>query len=171
MPCRHFSCCRFSRFRVWRAIYGFDYMRSHRRQGNLGGAWFFYCLFVAGMILVLLARTTVLFLIAWEVMSVSAFALVTFEHEKEEVRRAGWIYLVAAHLGVAALIAAFLLLGSQAGSLDFAAFEHLRCTDTVPRPTWCLFSPCSDLERRPDSSRCTCGCRRHTRRRRRTSRP
>ena len=77
------------------------------------------------MILVLLARTTVLFLVAWEVMSVAAFALVTFEHEKEEVRRAGWIYLIAAHIGVAALLAAFLLLGSQAGSLDFAAFEHL----------------------------------------------
>jgi formate hydrogenlyase subunit 3/multisubunit Na+/H+ antiporter MnhD subunit len=107
------------------AIYGFDYMRTHRRQKSLGGAWFFYCLFVAGMILVLLARTTVLFLVAWEVMSVAAFALVTFEHEKEEVRRAGWIYLIAAHLGVAALLAAFLLLGSQAGSLDFAAFEHL----------------------------------------------
>ena len=107
------------------AIYGFDYMRSHRRQGNLGGAWFFYCLFVAGMILVLLARTTVLFLVAWEVMSVAAFALVTFEHEKEEVRRAGWIYLIAAHIGVAALLAAFLLLGSQAESLDFAAFKHL----------------------------------------------
>jgi formate hydrogenlyase subunit 3/multisubunit Na+/H+ antiporter MnhD subunit len=107
------------------AIYGFDYMRSHRRQGNLGGAWFFYNLFVAGMILVLLARTTVLFLVAWEVMSVAAFALVAFEHEKEEVRRAGWIYLIAAHLGVAALLAAFLLLGARAGSLDFAAFEHL----------------------------------------------
>ena len=107
------------------ACYGFDYMRSHHRQRNLGGAWFFYCLFVAGMILVLLARSTILFLIAWEVMSLAAFALVTFEHEKGEVRRAGWIYLVAAHLGVAALLAAFLLLGARAGSLDFAAFEHL----------------------------------------------
>ena len=107
------------------AVYGFDYLRSHRRQGNLGGAWFFYCFFVAGMILVLVARTTVLFLIAWEVMSLAAFALVTFEHEKEEVRRAGWIYLAAAHLGVAALLAAFLLLGARAGSLDFAAFKRL----------------------------------------------
>jgi formate hydrogenlyase subunit 3/multisubunit Na+/H+ antiporter MnhD subunit len=107
------------------AIYGFEYLREHRHQAKLGGAWFFYCLFVAGMILVLLARTTVLFLIAWEVMSVAAFALVTFEHEKEDVRRAGWIYLIAAHIGVAALLAAFLTLGSKAGSLDFAAFAHL----------------------------------------------
>jgi formate hydrogenlyase subunit 3/multisubunit Na+/H+ antiporter MnhD subunit len=107
------------------AIYGFDYLRSHRRQSNFGGAWFYYCLFVAGMILVLLARTVVVFLIAWEVMSLAAFALVTVEYEKEEVRSAGWIYLVAAQLGVAALLAAFLLLGARAGSLDFAAFEHL----------------------------------------------
>jgi hydrogenase-4 component B len=107
------------------AIYGFGYMQAHRRQESLGGTWFFYCFFVAGMILVLLARTAILFLVAWEVMSVAAFALVTFEHEEEEVRRAGWIYLVAAHIGVAALIAAFLLLGSHAESLDFAAFEHL----------------------------------------------
>jgi hydrogenase-4 component B len=107
------------------AIYGFEYLRGHHRQEKLGGAWFFYCLFVTGMILVLLARTTVLFLVAWEVMSVAAFALVTFEHDTEEVRRAGWTYLIAAHIGVAALVAAFLTLGSQAGSLDFAAFAHL----------------------------------------------
>ena len=125
MPCRHFSCCRFLRCRVWRRSMALITCDPTVAKRNLGGAWFFYCLFVAGMILVLLARTTVLFLVAWEVMSVAAFALVTFEHEKEEVRRAGWIYLIAAHIGVAALLAAFLLLGSQAGSLDFAAFEHL----------------------------------------------
>jgi formate hydrogenlyase subunit 3/multisubunit Na+/H+ antiporter MnhD subunit len=107
------------------AVYGFGYLRTHRRQESLGGAWFFYSLFVAGMILVLLARTTLLFLIAWEVMSVAAFVLVTFENEKEGVRRAGWTYLIATHIGVAALLAAFLLLGSQARSLDFAALRHI----------------------------------------------
>ena len=52
-------------------------------------------------------------------MSLSAYFLVTFEHEKAEVRRAGWIYLVATHLGVAFLFATFVLLGRQAGSLEF----------------------------------------------------
>ena len=50
-------------------------------------------------------------------MSLSAFFLVTFEHEKAEVRRAGWVYLVATHLGVAFLFATFVLLGRHAGSL------------------------------------------------------
>ena len=56
-------------------------------------------------------------------MSISAYFLVTFEHEKAEVRRAGWVYLVATHLGVAFLFATFVLLGRNAGSLEFDAFD------------------------------------------------
>ena len=52
-------------------------------------------------------------------MSLASFFLVTLEDEKESVRRAGWIYLVAMHLGTAFLLAMFLLLGKNAGSLDF----------------------------------------------------
>ena len=63
------------------------------------------------MVLVVVARTALLFLMAWEVMSVAAYCLVTFEHEKAEVRQAGWVYLIATHLGVAFLFAAFVLLG------------------------------------------------------------
>ena len=80
----------------------------------------------------MIARTALLFLVSWEVMSLSAYFLVTFEHEKEEVRRAGWIYLVAAHLGVAFLFATFLLLGRQAGSLDFDAFSKIPAIASRP---------------------------------------
>ena len=45
--------------------------------------------------------TRVLFLVAWEVMTLSSYLLVTFEHEDASVRRAGWVYLIAAHVGVA----------------------------------------------------------------------
>src|SRR5713101_8415189 len=48
--------------------------------------------------------------------------LVTFEDEKESTRRAGWIYLVASHIGAAFLIALFALLGKH-GSLDFDHFD------------------------------------------------
>lgn len=101
------------------AIYGASYLLAYRRVKSLGAPWFFFNLFVAAMVLVLIARSAVLFLMAWEVMSLAAYALVTFQHEKAAVRRAGWIYLVATHLGMASLIALFTLLGSQAGSLDF----------------------------------------------------
>jgi formate hydrogenlyase subunit 3/multisubunit Na+/H+ antiporter MnhD subunit len=107
------------------AVYGGDYLLAYRREKSLGSPWFFFNLFVAGMVMVVVARTAFLFLVAWEIMSLAAYCLVTFEHEKAEVRKAGWIYLIATHLGVAFLFLAFTLLGRHAGSLEFQAFHAL----------------------------------------------
>ena len=74
------------------------------------------------MTLVLLARNAVLFLSAWELMAVSSFFLVTFEHERESVRSAGWIYLVATHLGTGFLLVLFILMGRETGSMDFTVW-------------------------------------------------
>jgi hydrogenase-4 component B len=114
------------------AIYGGDYLHAYHRQKPLGLPWFFFNLFVAGMVMVVVARTAFLFLIAWEVMSVAAYFLVTFEHEKAEVCRAGWIYLIATHLGVAFLILCFALLSRNAGSLEFEAFREM----PTPGTSW-----------------------------------
>ena len=111
--CRRFCSRRFA------AIYGVGYLRSWQGSRALGPIWFFYGLLVLGMVLVLLARNAVLFLVAWELMAVASFFLVTFEHERESVREAGWIYFVATHLGTAFLLAFFLLLARETGSMDF----------------------------------------------------
>lgn len=116
---------------VLAAVYGAQYLLAYRDRKSLGVPWFFFNAFVAGMTLVVLARTVLLFVVAWEVMSLSAFFLVTFEHEEVGVRRAGWVYLVATHLGLTFLLTAFLLLGNQAGSLEFAAFHAV----TLPSAT------------------------------------
>ena len=104
------------------ALYGGEYLMAYRSRKNLGGAWFFFNLLVASMVMVVIARNSILFLIAWEIMSLASFFLVTFEDEKESVREAGWTYLVATHLGTAFLLILFLVLGRQAGSLDFDRF-------------------------------------------------
>lgn len=101
------------------AVYGAEYLFIYRHQKNLGVPWLFYNLLVIGMALVVVARNGVLFLIAWEVMSLASFFLVTFEYERQAVCRAGCVYLIAMHIGTAFLIAFFILLGCQAGSLDF----------------------------------------------------
>jgi len=105
------------------AIYGAEYLWPSRQEKNLGVPWFFYNLLVVGMALVVAARNGLLFLVAWEVMSLASFFLVTFEYERQMVRQAGNIYLVATHIGTAFLIVFFVLLGAHAGSLDF---------DTIP---------------------------------------
>jgi len=101
------------------AIYGAQYLKTYRDVREMGSHWFFFNLLVAGMLLVLLARNGMLFLIAWEVMSLAPFFLVLFEGQKKSAQKAAWTYLVAAHLGGIALILLFILMGWGAGTLDF----------------------------------------------------
>ncbi len=101
------------------AWYGGRYLREQAHAPR--ATWFFWNLLIAAIALVLLAGNAVLFLVAWEVMTIASFFLVTTEDERLEVRRAGWIYLIAAHIGTAFLMVFFLLAGGSAGSLDFAA--------------------------------------------------
>lgn len=104
------------------AVYSSAYLKHddhHRSQGIVG---LFFCLLAAGLMLVVLARDTILFLISWEVMSVSAFFLVMYEHEQGSARQAGWTYLVATHLGAAFLLVLFILLSHTAGRRAFSSF-------------------------------------------------
>lgn len=117
------------------AVYGTEYLTPYYGKYSIGGHWFFYSLLVASMAVVLIARNAVLFLVAWELMSVASFFLVTFEHHKESVRDAGWTYLVATHLGVAFLLALFVLLGCEVGSFDFDRI----CAFGVPTSAGALF--------------------------------
>ncbi|MBP1683921.1 MAG: ehrA-2 [Deltaproteobacteria bacterium] len=109
------------------AVYGAEYLIPFRRQKPLGPAWLSYNVLIASMVLVVVARNAVLFLVAWEVMAMASFFLVTFEDEQESVRGAGWVYLVASHLGTACLLALFVLLGRASGSLDF---DHLNAASS-----------------------------------------
>src|SRR6266487_402262 len=110
------------------AIYGGEYLWPWRDKKLLGPPWFFFYMLVASMVMVVLARNGVLFLMAWEVMALSSFFLVTFEDERESVRVAGRTYLVATYLGTAFLLVMFILMGREAGSLDFDQFQKLSGT-------------------------------------------
>lgn len=104
------------------AIYGSEYLAAYREKKLMGPAWFFFNWLVASMMMVVIAYNALLFLVAWEMMALLSFFLVAFEHEKPSVREASWTYLIASQLGSAFLIVMFLLLGREAGSLDFDRF-------------------------------------------------
>jgi hydrogenase-4 component B len=104
------------------ALYGAGYLASHTHHRTAPAAGWF-CLLVASMALVVLSRDAVAFLGSWELMSVSAFFLVTYENERQEVRRAGMTYLVASHAGVAVLFLMFTLLAHAHSSFAFAAWS------------------------------------------------
>ena len=80
------------------------------------------------MVLVVLADSVFTFLFAWEAMSLVSFFLVIHHHRQDEVRRAGYIYLVMTHASTAFLLAGFLVLFAAAGSLDFAQLRAAAAT-------------------------------------------
>lgn len=104
------------------AIYGSGYIAHWYGKKNTALAWFFFNMLVASMVMVVTSRNGILFLIAWEIMSLASFFLVIFESEKEMVRSAGFTYLAATHLGTAFLFVLFMLLGAGKSVLDFDQF-------------------------------------------------
>jgi hydrogenase-4 component B len=105
------------------SLYAVEYMANDGKAGNSGIPWFFYNLLVASMALVVSASNGLLFLISWEIMSLSSFACVLHKHEEKESQEAAWIYLIATHIGTAFLLVFFLLAGLHTGSLEFSSFS------------------------------------------------
>jgi formate hydrogenlyase subunit 3/multisubunit Na+/H+ antiporter MnhD subunit len=79
----------------------------------------FFPAFLAGMSLVVLADDAFSFLVSWEFMSLSSWALVMAHHRVADNARAGYIYLVMASAGTAALIMTFGLLAGPDGGYSF----------------------------------------------------
>ena len=114
------------------ALYGLRYLDPATEGRAVAGAWFFFNLLLASMVVVLTARNALLFLVAWEVMAVASFFLVTYEHQHAEARAAGRIYLIATHLGTAFLVVFMLIMAREAGSLEFAAWHKVGATLSAP---------------------------------------
>jgi len=102
------------------AVYGAGYLAAYLGTRRVAPAVAFFNLLVAAMTGVVIARDGVLFLVAWEVMTVASFFLVTFEDDRETTRRAGLTYLIASQLSAIALFVLFALLRQHAGSFAFA---------------------------------------------------
>lgn len=98
-------------------IYGQRYWPAQLPWGSGRSLRFFYGLLVAAMTLLFIARHGLVFLVAWELMAVSAFFLVGTEHERPEVRRASWVYLACTHTGTLLLTAMVILLAQRTGGL------------------------------------------------------
>jgi hydrogenase-4 component B len=102
-------------------IYGREYWPLEAAKGS--GRWIRagFALLVASMDLVFTARQGVLFLVAWEVMAMSAMLLMATEHERPEVRRGAWVYLVCTHAGTLFLTAMVILLAQRLGGAGWYA--------------------------------------------------
>ena len=112
------------------SVYSVGYFRSS--EGTAPGLMCLqYHVFLAAMALVLLADDAYLFMVAWETMALASFFLVTTEHRIPEIRRAGFLYLLVAHIGAIGILLCFGVL--QGGNGDYT-FGNMR--SVVLGGTW-----------------------------------
>src|SRR6185503_13558921 len=88
-----------------------------------------YHVFLASMALVVLADDAYAFMVMWETMALSSFFLVTTNHRIAEIRRAGYLYLLIAHIGAIGILLCFGVL--QAGTGDYT-FANMRGQTLTP---------------------------------------
>ena len=79
-----------------------------------------YHLFLASMVGVVLADDAYMFMVMWETMALSSFFLVTANHRIPEIRRAGYLYLLVAHVGAIGILMCFGVLQANTGDYSFA---------------------------------------------------
>ncbi|MDD1527978.1 hydrogenase 4 subunit B [Bradyrhizobium sp. WBOS7] len=93
-----------------------------RHEDSPGRVLPFYPAYLAAMNVVVLANDAFSFLVAWEFMSLTSWAMVVSHHRDPENVRAGFVYILMASFGTLALLLAFGLLASDAG-YDFDAIR------------------------------------------------
>jgi hydrogenase-4 component B len=103
------------------AVFSIGYFAQEHLQQRSPFVAILFNVLIGAVELVFVAGDAITFLCAWELMTFTAAALVTTEHEERDSRRAAYLYLVMSHVGTGCLIAGFLTLASASGSLSFSA--------------------------------------------------
>jgi len=106
------SCC---------ALYAVKYWPITEQADSAPQLTLFFGLLTATLAIIVIARHAVLFLFAWEIMAIACYFAMTIEGKKKEVREAGILYLITAHLGGLALFAYFGQLKAVSGVFTFPA--------------------------------------------------
>lgn len=119
------------------SIYGTGYWPAASNQRTSRKLAFFFGLLTAALALLVMARDSITFLIAWEVMALSAYFVLTTEDHNPEVREAGIIYMVATHTGTLALFAMFSLLKGAAASHQFSAMTAINPAPPLAAAIFC----------------------------------
>lgn len=105
-------------------FYGIFYMSAYRNQPkNLTLSAILFVLLYTALVSLCAIQNSFIFLVAWEIMALSAFLSILFEHEKVATVKAGINYLIQSHVSIILLMIGFLWVASQTGSYDFNAIR------------------------------------------------
>jgi len=105
-------------------FYGLFYMRAYKNQHkNLSLHGIVFILLHTSLISLCSIQNSIAFLIAWEVMALSAFLSILFEHEKIATIKAAINFLIQSHVSIIFLMIGFIWVASKTGNYDFSSIR------------------------------------------------
>ena len=120
-------------------VYGVRYMAPYNDQSsNMTLHYASYIINHLSMIGIYSLQHSLAFLCAWELMAISAFLMVIFEHGRIEVLKAGINYIIQSHICIVFLTVGFMWVISKTGSYDFSAIGTYSST-VIPSIALLLF--------------------------------
>ncbi|MBK6594705.1 MAG: hydrogenase 4 subunit B [Burkholderiales bacterium] len=97
-----------------------------------------YHVFLASIAMVVLADDAYVFMVVWETMAFSSFFLVMANHRIPDIRRAGYLYMLVAHIGALGILLCFGLLQANTGDYTFANMRAQHLTPFWGSVAFCL---------------------------------
>jgi len=107
------------------SVYSFHYMDYEVKVVRTAANYFFFSILICSMALVVTSANIITFLLSWEIMSLSSFFLVIYNHHSAENRKAGYLYFIFSHIGVMFIFAAFGIIFGYTGSFGFTAMDSI----------------------------------------------
>jgi len=107
------------------SFYSYHYMDHEKNAVKTGINYFFFSILISSMALVVTASNIISFMLSWEIMSLSSFFLVIYNHHSAENRRAGYLYFIFSHVGAMFIFAAFGIIYTYTGNFAFGTMDAI----------------------------------------------
>lgn len=105
------------------SLYGLNYMKRYEEKKEITLHCIALILAQFALLAICSVQNAFVFMLFWELMALSLFILVIFEHQKPDTIKAGLNYLVQSHISIVFLMLGFIYVAFKTGSFGFDAIS------------------------------------------------
>lgn len=107
------------------ALYGLNYMKRYKdRKSEITMHCIAFLIVQFALLGICSVQNGFIFLLLWELMAISVFLLVIFEHENPDTIKAGINYLVQSHISIIFIMLGFIYVAFKTGNYGFDAIAE-----------------------------------------------
>jgi formate hydrogenlyase subunit 3/multisubunit Na+/H+ antiporter MnhD subunit len=104
------------------SVYGLNYMKRYREmKSEITLHCIAFLLLYFALLGICSVQNAFIFLLLWEILALSSYIMIIFEHEKPDTLKAGINYLIQSHFSIVFIMLGFLYVAFKTGSFGFDA--------------------------------------------------